>query len=154
MVGQIELANCPICKLNHYCCKLLGVSRIPKSFYTSPAVSHCVNQQCCPCRNCQETPPETLRWGSSGGVWIFWLNHCQIQTQFSSFFFSFFLKILSGFAGELVKKNWRPPVGGLRMISVGTTLLVHTVHSFVSTGSPLIGRFFGPRKNFLNSIYF
>ena len=57
------------------------------------------------------------------------------DTIFKLFFFRFFLKILSGFAGEIAKKNWRPPVGGLRMISVGTTLLVHTVHSFVSTGS-------------------
>ena len=49
-------------------------------------------------------------------------------------FFSFFLKILSGFASDLAKISGDPPEtprggspGGLRTISAGTTLLGHTV---------------------------
>ena len=47
--------------------------------------SYSVNQQCWPGGNF----PETLRGGFSGGLRIFWLNHWQIQTKFSIFFFIF-----------------------------------------------------------------
>ena len=50
-----------------------------------------------------------------------------------NFFFFFFLKIVSGFASDLAKKSGDPPrgsPGGLRTISAGTTLPVHTVYVF------------------------
>jgi hypothetical protein len=44
-----------------------------------------------------------------GGLRVFWLNHWQIQTRFSIFLFSFFLKIFSGFASDLAKISGDPP---------------------------------------------
>ena len=66
-----------------------------------------VNHQCCPGGNRPETP-----WRPPvEGLWIFLLNHWQIQTKFSkkNFFFCIFLKILSGFASDFSQNIRRPP---------------------------------------------
>ena len=90
-----------------------------------------MDQQCCPGGNC----PETLRRGSPD---ILAKITGKSRENFQKkIFFAFFLTILSGFASDLAKKSGDPPrrvsggsPGGLRTISAGTTLLVHTVHFY------------------------
>ena len=77
-------------------------------------------------------PPETLRGGSPDILAK--ITGKSRQNFQKKFFFAFFLKILSGFASDLAKKSGDPPggsPGGLRTISAGTTLMVHTVCNFV-----------------------
>ena len=97
-----------------------------------------VDLQCCPGGNCPETP----RRPSAGGLRIFWLNHWQIQTKLSKKCKKkFFLKILSGFVIDFSQNNRRPPAEGLRSISAGTTLLVHTVNKSFQKKWLILARF-------------
>ena len=78
-----------------------------------------VNQQYCPDENCLETPggsPDILAKTMENPDKIFKKNF------FLIFFFENFVWICQGFSQKIRR-------GGLRTISAGTTLMIHTVHT-------------------------
>ena len=90
-----------------------------------------VAQQCCPGGNCPETPLRPPPGGSPDFLAKSLANPDKIFKKMQK---KKFLKILSGFASDFSQNIRRPPrggsPGGLRTISAGTTLLVHTVERY------------------------
>ena len=99
-----------------------------------------VDQQCCPGRNCPETPPGDPPRGSPDFLAKSLANPDKIvkKNAKKNFFWKFCLDlpvILARISGDPPETPRGGSPGGLRTISAGTTLLVHTVQSWSTKSS-------------------